>query len=58
MSRGVRAEAMRLVVDAERSGAQLVGSAQVDAIDLAILWDGVEVNDTGQHDEGEPRIGK
>ena len=47
---------MRLVVDAEGSGAELVGGAEVDAVDLAMLWDGVEVDDTGQHDQGEPRV--
>jgi hypothetical protein len=32
------AEAQRLVMDAERGGAELVGRAEIDAVDLAMLW--------------------
>ena len=41
---------------AERGGAELVGRTEVDPVDLAMLRDGIEVNDAGQQDQGQPGV--
>src|SRR4029077_5401777 len=50
------AKTQRLIVDAEGGSAELVGGTEVDAVDLAMLWDGIEVNDAGQQDQGQSSV--
>ena len=50
------AQAERLVVDAEGGSAQLVGGPEVDAVDLAMLWDGIEVDDAREQYQGQSRV--
>ena len=50
------AQAECLVVDAEGGSAELVGGPEVDAVDLAMLWDGIEVNDAREQDQGQSRV--
>jgi len=47
------AAAAALLDDGERHRAELVGGPEVDAVDLAVGRDGVEVDDAGDEDDGE-----
>src|SRR5689334_18215359 len=48
------AEALDLIPDAKGGCAELVGGAEIDAVELAVLGNGVEVNDAWQIDQRQP----